>query len=376
MNTVIVSAAGSGKTTHIIKSAISDTRKIGIFTFTNDNEEQIKSRMHSSKGYIPKNITILSWFSFLLKHGVRPYQSFIENDRINGINLVSNKSGMRGKGRFGPIYWGEDKPHRFYFDSHMRMYSDKIAKFVVRCNELSKGAVISRLRKLFDAIYIDEVQDFAGYDLEILKLIMMSGIVVHAVGDPRQCTYQTHIDQKYKKYSGANIVGFFQRECKGLDIQLDLETLGTSYRNNDSIVNLSSLLYLELPKPIAGNKSVSILQGVHFIPHSCLGAYLKTCFATQLRYSSAVKGINEFYPVMNMGKSKGLEFDSVVIFPTEDMKNWLSGKPTIFKDKTKALLYVAITRARHSVAIVVPEKEFWKIPDTTTYLGVAYKTIS
>ena len=263
MNSLTVAAAGSGKTTHIVHTAVSELRKVGIFTFTNDNEEQIRCSVYKLKGYIPGNVSIFSWFSFLLKHGVRPYQSFIHSDRIRGINLVSNKSGFRFHGKFGPVYWGEKDVERFYFDESDRMFSDKIAKYVVRCNELSTGATLRRLRKLFDVVFIDEVQDFAGYDLEFLRLMMLEGIEVHVVGDPRQCTYQTHIDQKYKKYSGPGIANFFRNECKKSDVVIDETTLQVTYRNNDRIVSISSQLYPNLSVPKSGHNATESLHGVH-----------------------------------------------------------------------------------------------------------------
>ncbi len=57
---------------------------------------------------------------------------------------------------------------------------------------------------------------------------------------------------------------------------------------------------------------------------------------------------------MNFGVSKGSDFDHVLIFPTKPMREFLQGGgPPKLKNLTKARLYVAVTRARHSVAYVV-----------------------
>jgi len=361
MNSLTVAAAGSGKTTHIVRTAVSELRKVGVFTFTNDNEEQIRRSIYKLKGYVPENISIFSWFSFLLKHGVRPYQSYIHSERIRGINLVSNKSGFRFQGKFGPVYWGEKDCARFYFDESERIFSGKIAKYVVRCNELSNGATLRRLRKLFDVVFVDEIQDFAGYDLEFLRLMMLEGIEVHVVGDPRQCTYQTHIDQKYKKYSGPGIANFFRNECRSNDVVIDETKLQVSFRNNDRIVSVSAQLYPKLSAPQSCHMATESLHGVNFIPISELEVFLSENPAMQLRYSIAVTKISKDYPVMNIGKSKGLEFNTVVLFPTEVMQSWLLGVEVVMKEKTRALLYVAITPARYIVAVVLPDKEFKKL---------------
>ena len=67
-----------------------------------------------------------------------------------------------------------------------KIYSDKIAKFACRCDERSNGAVISRLSKIYTHIFIDEVQDLAGYDLEFLDKLFLSPLEILLVGDPRQ----------------------------------------------------------------------------------------------------------------------------------------------------------------------------------------------
>jgi DNA helicase II / ATP-dependent DNA helicase PcrA len=56
---------------------------------------------------------------------------------------------------------------------------------------------------------------------------------------------------------------------------------------------------------------------------------------------------------MNFGASKGCSFDHIVIFPTQPIKRYLETKePSVLADEARSKLYVAITRARHSVAFV------------------------
>ena len=54
---------------------------------------------------------------------------------------------------------------------------------------------------------------------------------------------------------------------------------------------------------------------------------------------------------MNIGVAKGSTFDRVLIFPTNPMRQFLDEDPS--KLKAPERLYVAVTRARHSVAFVV-----------------------
>ena len=52
-------------------------------------------------------------------------------------------------------------------------------------------------QKAYQYICIDEIQDLAGYDLEIIKLLFESSSSVLLVGDPRQVTYLTNHSQKH-----------------------------------------------------------------------------------------------------------------------------------------------------------------------------------
>ena len=79
------------------------------------------------------------------------------------------------------MYFGESDPSKYYFSQSHLIYSDKLAKFVVRANELTNGLVIKRIGKIYSHIFIDEVQDMAGYDLEIIKLLF--GLETNTLGE-------------------------------------------------------------------------------------------------------------------------------------------------------------------------------------------------
>lgn len=58
------------------------------------------------------------------------------------------------------------------------------------------------------------------------------------------------------------------------------------------------------------------------------------------------------YPFYNFGESKGKTFDRVIIYPTEDMEKWVYNNKLKLAYSTRAKFYVAITRAKFSVAII------------------------
>ena len=348
---LVVAGAGSGKTTWLINQALQNkNEKILITTFTEANEKGIIDKFYEINGCIPGNITIMTWFSFLLKHGVRPYQSALYSDEISGMLLVNKKSGFRFVNRQGkPVYYGEKDVVPFYFSPGKKIYSDKISKFVVRANKIKKGMVINRIRRIYPSMFVDEVQDLAGYDLEIISLLHNEGAKLLMVGDPRQVTYHTHDERKNKKYSEGNISGYVADYCKGIDI--DRITLRNSFRNNPQICDYANTVYPSMPPCMSYGKETTGHDGLFLVSPSMVERYIKLYHPVQLRDKRTVKVSNNA-PVINFGDSKGLTFSRVLIYPTNPMKNWIKNPASKLEPKSRARLYVAITRAEFSVAIV------------------------
>lgn len=357
-NKLIIAAAGSGKTTYLIDEAIKNReKKVLITTYTQANEAEIKKKIIEKINYIPENITVQTWFSFLLKHGVRPYQGIIFDKRINGLILVNSQSGLKGYTKFKqPIYFGEEREfENHYFSNSIKIYSDKLSKFVFRCNEKTNGAVISRISKIYSRIFIDEVQDLAGYDLELLKLLFSSNAEVLLVGDPRQGTYSTNSSSKNKQYKKVNVVNYFFQD-KSINIETDETSLLINYRSNKPICDLSNKLFQYFSGTNSGNQIITEHDGVFFIREKDVEQYLKKYNPVQLR-DSKKKIVDENYKVMNFGESKGLSFDRVLIYPTKPFTDWFMNNESELAETSRSKLYVAITRARFSVGIVVNYKE-------------------
>ena len=357
-NKLIVAAAGSGKTTYLVNEALKIVdEKVLITTFTEANENEIRKKFFEIKGYIPNNITIQTWFSFLIEHGVKPYQSVIYDGKVNGLLLVNQKSGLRGYSRTKkPIYFGESDPINYYFSKSQLIYSDKLAKFVVRANELTDGLVIKRVGKIYPNISIDEVQDMAGYDLEIIKLLFGLASNVLLVGDPRQVTYHTHDEAKYSQYADGNIEDFIKRECSAFSVEIDDKTLNKTYRNNKTICCFANSIYPNFKPCEYTEQQTTGHDGVFFISTADVDEYLEKYTPMQLR-ESRKRAVNPNYPAITFGDAKGLTFERVLIYPTAPMIQWFFDHQKELKNQSRSKFYVAITRARYSVAIVFDNKK-------------------
>lgn len=366
-NKLIIAAAGAGKTTYLVNEALKQSENVLITTYTEANEKEIRKKFIEINGFVPKNIIIQTWFSMLIQHGVKPYQDFLTDKKINGMLLVNSQSAVKYITRTGfPVCYKEDEVDNHYFSIEYKIYSDKLSKFVYKCNEKSSGAVFSRLSRIYQYIFIDEVQDLAGYDLELIKLLFKTNSNIILVGDPRQVTYLTHNEKKFGKYKDGKIKEFIENECKKIEYSIDESTLNCSYRNNELICTFSSQLYPEYNSSSSSQNQAIEHKGVFFVKNQDVLNYLKKYTPLQLRDSRKTQ-VNENYSVMNFGESKGLGFDRVLIYPTKPMINWILNNKTL-NPISRSKFYVAITRAKHSVGIVydysndlnIDEIENWK----------------
>ena len=198
MSSLIIAAAGAGKTTFLVKKALEISENVLITTYTDANEQSIRDKFYEINGCIPSNVTIMPWFSLLIKHGIRPYQSYLINNRVSGVLLVNkaDKNLLRLK----------DTNEKKYVTASGNVYSNMISKLPCVLDELSNGCVFRRIRKIFSYVFVDEIQDFVGYDLEVIKKLHEVGCNMTLVGDPRQTTYRTHYEAKYKKYAGYVVI--------------------------------------------------------------------------------------------------------------------------------------------------------------------------
>jgi DNA helicase-2/ATP-dependent DNA helicase PcrA len=203
-NLVIIACAGSGKTTRLVTEALAHReRRIAIVTYTNNNTREISRRFGELNSGVPKHVDLMTWFGFLLRECARPYQrSKYEKKRIESMLFVNQRSAMG---------IAETDTAHHYFANGELIYSDKIAKFVVECEEHSSKAVTARLREMYTDVFIDEFQDLAGWDLEVIEMLLRSGIRVTLVGDPKQHIYSTNPSSKNKQYLGIKAVALVEK---------------------------------------------------------------------------------------------------------------------------------------------------------------------
>lgn len=339
-NRAIIAAAGSGKTETILESALApNAGRVLIATFTRENQLQIIERIEGRLGFVPPNVTVMGWVSFLLDECARPYQSVLgcEPNMIRGYNLLGERN--RFAKRTAGLSYFMDRDHDFFRDG--------LADFVCSVNAASGGKVIRRLEAIFDHILVDEVQDLVGYDLEVLDLLMKSSIALTFVGDPRQHTYSTNRSPKNKQYRGTGFLTWIEKRRR--DCELDV--LVESYRCNQGICDFADSLFPDLPKTVSRNCATTGHDGIFLIPREEVYEYCARYKPVVLRESRVhdTMGLR----AMNIGVSKGRTFDRVLIFGSKPALEYVKHR-NLDRVKSPVRLYVAVTRARYSATLVVP----------------------
>ena len=175
---------------------------LALVTYTKNNEKEIKRKFYEHVPVIPSRVEVMTWFS------LSPSRDG-ETLSTSAARPADRWSALDG-GPVGQIH-AESNTAAHYFACGRLIYSDKISKFICECDRLTGGAVMQRLAMRFDHIFVDEIQDMAGYDLDVLELILKTGIKLTLVGDHRQATLRTNQGKKNSAFAGFNIVKKFQQ---------------------------------------------------------------------------------------------------------------------------------------------------------------------
>ncbi|MBW3087447.1 UvrD-helicase domain-containing protein [Bifidobacterium sp. 82T24] len=348
---IIIAGAGTGKTTYLVNRALKCANAGGhvlMATYTTANREEIRNKFIIKNGVVPHGVDVITWFSFLLRDGARPFRHSAIPERIEGL-LFDNGQPDTGRAR--------KNTHRYYCASTGIAHSGRLSEIVCECNEQARGAVADRIVHQYDLILLDEVQDFAGYDFPFINMLAKAGGNIELVGDPRQRTYSTNHNKKNKKYETI----FDYARIRMPYAEIDEDSLNISYRCHESALNIANSLYTQYKPLKSGAADHSGHDGIYLIEESKEREYVKRYRPALLRYDARTKIYYDYAP-MNMAATKGMTLNHVLIFPTPGIRKWLIDPKAGLASSTRARFYVALTRARYSAAIAVPKNFHMKCP--------------
>lgn len=340
-----MSAAGSGKTYDICKDALENARlgnRVLITTFTNRGAESVRREIKSQNdGVLHSLVVVKTWFTFIMSDMIKPYQRYLTGE-IGGVKAYDYSQ------EYGFINYARKGSKKKYITAGKNVRSNEAASLVCLLNQLSKGKVISRLEDIYSIIFFDEIQDMAGDDIEIIRLLINSSIGVVCCGDNKQATFSTHNAKKNKKQTGKNIWQFFKElEDGGL---VDVERKLASRRFNHQICCFANSIF-PIGEPVTTVMTEETEHdGVFLIDLSDVNTYQSFYAPQVLRYDKKTETYG--YSAVNFGACKGETFERVMIVPNGPLTKFIT-QGTALKSPEK--YYVAVTRPKYSIAIVLPQ---------------------
>jgi DNA helicase-2/ATP-dependent DNA helicase PcrA len=271
---------------------------------------------------------------------VRPYLPMRwPGRRLRGLNFDGDP---------GMFATGESR----FLDSDGRAYRLHLAQLALETHRASSGAVLDRLSRIYDEVYVDEIQDLNGYDLEVLAELMASPMNLNLVGDVRQALIQTNIrDPKNKQYKGTSVKRWFDEHEKRGNLEISYEAI--TWRSNQLIADFADSIFdgsWGFGRTVSRNTDVTGHDGLFAVSPEHVDEYVARYSPLCLRHNAnCAKSLD--LPFMNIRIAKGLSRDRVLIGPTAAMIDFLR-KGKAMDEIPSCSLYVAVTRARFSVAFV------------------------
>ncbi len=346
INKLYVSCAGSGKTSLIVNNVLQLERneRVLITTFTDSNCEEIGRKFISKIKYIPSNVNIVPWFTFLLTNIIKPYQVGFVKSEINGTIMVNKQS--------VPF---EDIHHETCYIKDNKIYTDKIAQLSCICLKENSQLILKRLSKIYHYIYIDEAQDLTGLDLNVVNYLLSSDSEILMVCDPRQKTFSTHYSKYNKKYKDNNLDYFKQIP----NLSIDYTTLNGSYRCSEDVISYASKLFPSFKSSHSLKTRVNEAPSLFLVRRKNISQFCKEhSNVIHLVYNSKIK-VSSNFRRMNFGVSKGLTLDNVLIYPTKEIQDAVvkDDMALILSNLTKCKFYVALTRSKGVTGIVIDDNK-------------------
>ena len=326
---LILAVAGSGKTTFLIKK-LNLAKRFLIISYTENNVTHIRKSIIAKFGYIPQNITLLTYFQFLIHICYRPFLK----DKCNAKGITWKMPDIWTLYKKGSLH---------YMTPNKYLYHNRIAKL---CQTTCKDLIKDRIEKYYDCFMIDEVQDLGGHDFNLIKDIMPTKIDCLFVGDFYQHTFDTSKDGNINKNLYNNYTKYKQMWLK-TGITVDEATLSNSYRCSQKVCDfVSQRLLICINSQRQDNTNITFVKNIedaNTLFHD--NTKIKLFFSEAKKYRCSSE---------NWGKSKGMDNfqDVCIILNATTLKAYKKGKLHELPASTINKLYVACTRAKGDIYFV------------------------
>ncbi len=327
---VIFAVAGSGKTTYIINNLNLEKRFL-LVTYTINNVQNLRAGILKKFGYFPENIKLYSYYSFLYGFCYKPFLYSVL--RTKGINYNPN---LRRDIK--------ESKRQYFIDQNDRLYSSRIAKLIIKSGTTED--LILRISKYFDNLFIDEIQDFAANDFNLLKEISRSNLNQLYVGDFFQHTFDTgrdgntnsNLHNEFNSYKS-----FFEK----MDLNLDTNTLSKSYRCSPTVCEfISKNLKINIESHRTEKTEIKLItnqeEALTIFNNPSI---IKLFYREHYKYNCFSR---------NWGESKGEDkyYDVCVVINKTTMDHFNKNSLDKLAPTTKNKFYVALSRAKNNLYLI------------------------
>jgi DNA helicase II / ATP-dependent DNA helicase PcrA len=331
---VILSVAGSGKTTRLIES-LDEKQRFLVVTYTDANRENLRAKIIQRFGYVPANVELFTYFRFL--HGFC-YRPFLRSKKkTQGLIFKTPPT--------SPRYKLTDD--RRYMTSTRRLYANRLAKLIEQSNLID--AVVARMEKYFDVLLVDEVQDFAGHDFDFLLAISAARMRITFVGDFFQHTFDTSRDGNVNAGLHEDYAAYLDR-FRSAGLQVDTDSLKKSRRCSKTVCEF---ITEKIGIPIEAHDDRESVVRFEDDATAAFALYndprtVKLFYQEHHKYACHSE---------NWGASKGVDRyrDVCVVLNPGNVSAWRLGTFRSINVRTRNKLYVACSRASGNLTLV-PEK--------------------
>jgi DNA helicase-2/ATP-dependent DNA helicase PcrA len=328
---LILAVAGSGKTTYLINQLDLEKRFL-LVTYTDNNEQHLRLSIIKKFGYEPNNITVLTYYQFLIRICYRPYLK----DEIQAKSIMWKQPPRH------TMHFKRDDV-RFYLSSDKLLYHNRIAKL---CLENCAEKIKDRIERYFDCFMFDEVQDLAGHDFNLIQRILPTTKDCLMVGDFFQHTYETSVDGNVNKSLYKDFEAYIKK-WNLRSIKIDFSTLQRSHRCSPTICDF---VKKHLGISIESNRTDH--TNIFFIRTQEEAEYLYNDNSKVKLFLQDCSKYDCF--AFNWGASKGLDdFQDVCIILNKNTLNLFENNSLYsLSPVTKNKLYVACTRAKRDIYFI------------------------
>jgi len=333
---IISAVAGSGKTTHIIDNLDLDKSYL-VLTYTINNYRNLKHEITKKFDHLPNNIDLYTYFPFLYSFCFNPFLGYKIKPR--GITYEYPPRSKR--------YTKADQIE-YYVSKGGRLYHNRIARLLEEYDVLED--INNRIEKYYDALYIDEVQDFAGHDFNLLKSILTTDLEVKLVGDFYQHTFDTSRDGNTNK-NLHNDYDDYLKEFEAIGVRVDEGKLEKSWRCSPTVCDfINDHLGIKIESHNQESTLVKYVESVEEIE----GLYqddqiVKLFYQEHYKYDCYSR---------NWGDCKGENHyvNVCVVLNKKTERFYKKNKLDQLSPVTKNKLYVACSRSHNDLYLISEEK--------------------